>query len=792
MNNHRRKLLLTASLFLWSMLGSHVILSQQTQASSYEETSSEYTLRGMAAKFKKRAIANKAAAVKKAYTHGWTIAEELAGGGFRELQQIGPDGTPLYKISYNDVVVKTSRSDYLSNGMTFDFGVDGTDMTIGVWDSGKALPDHQEFDDRYVAGDNTPRISGHATHVLGTAIASGVNTRAKGVAFNATGISFDWNQDEGEVAEQAAEGLLVSNHSYGLSGRNLPDWYFGSYIYQAQDWDEIMFAAPYYLMVTAAGNTQHLGYNDSPLVGDSGDGYDLLLGFAVSKNGLTVAAADNIELNENGELLHADIASFSNFGPADDGRIKPDITGAGVNVFSSYSDTNDSYKTLSGTSMASPGVAASVLLLQQYYYLALGRYMRAASVKGLVLHTADEAGATPGPDPQFGWGILNSKRASELIDGIGVNSRLEENELKQGREYALTVTAKEGETLSVSISWTDPASADKVQGTVNDSTKVLVNDLDVRVIKDGETYFPWRLSLSDLRGGAKQGDNLVDPYERIDIPNASGEYTILVSHKGVLTNVSQAYSLIVSGVAETGCMTTAPEAAAVDEVDVHEALLSWNPVSDAFYEVRYKQTDADTWESTLVSDPEIRLSGLTENTAYMAEIRSLCSELLASDFSETVVFTTGNTSDTEPDPGSGEDPVLQDPGDGNGDLPEDESGMPGPRDPDQGSIYEGDVPAESIRDLDLGVNDDFVADTGTGTNLSINDLVLVRNQQDQTVYIRGAKSAIGPYYIVDAVGRIVKSGRDASKPISIGDLSSGLYMLAFDRSDILKTRKFIK
>ncbi|WP_224488326.1 S8 family serine peptidase [Robertkochia flava] len=792
MNNHRRKLLQTASLVLWFLLGSNIVFSQTTQGSSTGESASKSTLKGMAAKFKKRAIANKAAAVKKAHIHGWKIAEELAGGGFRELQQVDAQGNPIYKVSFNDVIVKTSRSEFLSNGLEFDFGVDGTDMTIGVWDSGKALPEHQEFDDRFIAGDNTPRISGHATHVLGTAIASGVNSKARGVAFNARGMSFDWNQDEGEVAEQAAEGLLISNHSYGLSGRNLPDWYFGSYIYQAQDWDEIMYAAPYYLMVTAAGNTQHLGYNEAPLEGDASEGYDLLLGFAVSKNGLTVAAADNIKVDGNGQLLQADIASFSNFGPADDGRIKPDITGAGVNVLSSFSDSEDSYRTLSGTSMASPGVAASLLLLQQYHYLAFGTYMRASTLKGLALHTADEAGETPGPDPKFGWGIINSKRASEVIEGAGVNTRIEENELRQGREYALTVTAIEGETLSVSLSWTDPAFPSHLHGTANDNTPVLVNDLDIRVTKDGETYFPWKLSLSDLRGGAVKGDNRVDPFEKIEIPNASGEYTIVVSHKGELANTSQAYALIVSGISETGCTTVAPEAAVVDEVGQHEALLSWNLVNDAFYEVRYKRADQETWESKMVSEGEIRLSGLIENTEYMVEVRSLCSELLASEYGETLVFMTKDIPQEEPDPETGEDTPPEDSGDNTADLPEGETGIFDPDVTDPEGIREAVDPGEGVRFLDPETGDGTISENTDGMTFSPEDLLLVRNTQEQTVYIRGAQSALGPYYIVDAVGRIVKTGRDATQPISISELSSGLYVLVFEKSQVLNPHKFIK
>jgi len=79
-------------------------------------------------------------------------------------------------------------------------------------------------------------------------------------------------------------------------------------------------------------------------------------------------------------------------------------------------------------------------------------------------------------------------------------------------------------------------------------TPALLNDLDIRVsqVIDDETteFLPWKLTsvnTNDL------GDNLVDPFEIIDIADASGEYTITISHKGTLVNDLQNFSLIVTG-----------------------------------------------------------------------------------------------------------------------------------------------------------------------------------------------------------------------------------------------------
>src|SRR5690606_23894317 len=319
----------------------------------------------------------------------------------------------------------------------------------------------------------------------------------------------------------------------------------------SRDWDKIMYNAPYYLMVAAAGNAQQSGDNGTPNYGSAGDGFDLLLGFTTAKNGLTVAAA-NTEIGQSGELTFASVAPYSSFGPIDDGRIKPDLAGDGSNILSTSSQSNTSYQVSAGTSMAAPGVTGSLLLLQQLHQENFGSYLRAASLKGLVLHSAYDVGS-PGPDYKMGWGVINAQGATELLQNLEYSSLLKEGSLAQGESHTLSVTAQGDGPLMGSLSWTDPDGHAVNQGELNSTLAALVNDLDIRITKDTQEYLPWRLDPAKVLAPASRGDNRVDPYERIEIPMASGSYTITVTHKGILKNGFQDFSLIVSGVKLSDC-----------------------------------------------------------------------------------------------------------------------------------------------------------------------------------------------------------------------------------------------
>tara|TARA_R110002051_G_scaffold73135_6_gene132769 strand:+ start:11650 stop:13851 length:2202 start_codon:yes stop_codon:yes gene_type:complete len=569
--------------------------------------------------------------------NNWKIKETLANGKKIELQAIGADGSPLYYVTYADEAGLVSRASMLNTNGKMGLELDGNGMKVGVWDAGIALQSHVEYTSRITIGDENSEVDTHATHVTGSIISTGLKKDARGVANMANVISHDWTRDKIEVAEAAADGLLLSNHSYGIVADRVPDWYFGAYTKVAQDWDKIMYNAPYYLMVTAAGNAQKSNDNDSPTYGKATDGFDVLLGFTISKNNITVAGA-NSKIDNNGNLKSAEVSAYSSFGPVDDGRIKPDIAGNGGTVLSTDAASNTSYNTSSGTSMATPGVTGSLLLLQQYHEELYGEYMKAATLKGLALHTADDI-AAEGPDYKMGWGIMNSKTAAEVLYNKDFTSHVSEESLENGASFSFDVTAEGNKTLIASISWTDLESTFINRGELNNTTAALVNDLDIRILQNGKTFLPWKLNPAQANSAATKGDNKVDPFERIEIPNANGTYTIVVSHKGELVNNVQDFSIILSGVRMTTCSLNAPDKINLEETQASNVTVSWNASEDALYEVQYKEVHEQDWKTEYISVNSFKWNGLILDNTYSFRLRTFCSQNVASEYSDPITFT---------------------------------------------------------------------------------------------------------------------------------------------------------
>jgi len=178
--------------------------------------------------------------------------------------------------------------------------------------------------------------------------------------------------------------------------------------------------------------------------------------------------------------------------------------------------------------------------------------MRSATLKGLVIHTADEAGPALGPDYMFGWGLMNAKKAVRVIKEDGYQNTIDELVLAENEQYERMIEVPGGNDLKVTICWTDRAGA-PLPAQLDPVKKMLVNDLDLKIIGLIDTvYYPWRLNRDDPSAPAvRDAKNGVDNVEVVYVENAPTViYKIVATHDGDLITPQQYYSMIISGIDE--------------------------------------------------------------------------------------------------------------------------------------------------------------------------------------------------------------------------------------------------
>ena len=471
------------------------------------------------------------------------------------IHHIDQNNQPVYFKGYSNTIlastIKTSKL-WKNGGLGLDLQGQGMEISdkrsrLGVWEPGPVRTSHEAFGGRATTRD-LPLFAAnngnteHATHVAGTLIASGATDAAtKGMSNQAKLDCYEVQTDEFlEILTAATEGMLVSNHSYG------PDYdkskiIQGRYDKEDQDYDSILYVNKYYLPLFAIGNER----NDA-----KGITWDVTSGGGTAKNSLGIGA---VELLPNGYSKPSDVvaADFTNYGPMDDGRIKPDFVAPGVAIKSAGSKADDYFFEESGTSMASPGSAGSLFLLQQHHKnIKNGKFMKSATLKALAIHTCDEAGDATGPDARFGYGLLNLERAIEVLNNKGNAHFMEETSLANGATYSKSFNVGAG-PLKVTICWTDLPGVPTADGVKDDRNSKLINDLDVRII-DTKTKtvideLPWKLNPEKPENNATKGDNTVDNVEQILVDNIpAGTYTVSVTHKGKLAT-AQEFSIMTSG-----------------------------------------------------------------------------------------------------------------------------------------------------------------------------------------------------------------------------------------------------
>ncbi|HMQ45798.1 MAG TPA: GEVED domain-containing protein [Saprospiraceae bacterium] len=388
-------------------------------------------------------------------------------------------------------------------------GFDGAGVFMAIADDGTV--NHRDYSGR-VINHTSVNYGNHGDMTVGMAIGDGIiNPLAAGMAPGArlhlyyissyphiTNAQNNYNQ----------LGVIVTSTSYG-------EGCGGFYSDSAVEIDDQVKKQPQLLHVFSAGNNS--SSNCSPTYGTipaGGGTYfgNLTGGRKAAKNVLAV-----------GNLYYDDSrVSSSSRGPAEDGRIKPDLCAMGQNDLTT--DENDTYRLSSGTSSASPviaGVAAS--LIQAYRSFNNGNNPSSALLKASLLNGAEDLGR-PGPDYEFGWGRVNGARSLEILEHYQhFSASINHNGLNQ---HSIQIPAGT-KAAKIMLYWIDPPGSPVAQ-------KALVNDLDLSLqTSSGVLYHPLVLShfphLDSLIKPAYRGIDRVNNMEQIVWENPTpGTHTIKV------------------------------------------------------------------------------------------------------------------------------------------------------------------------------------------------------------------------------------------------------------------------
>lgn len=443
----------------------------------------------------------------------------------------------------------------------------GDSVNVGIWDGGE-VGSHIDFlPAGRVTLEETSGASTHSTHCAGTITGRGnINPDGRGMAPNAELYSYDFygNIQSEMTVGIPANNLIVSSHSYGAGGSCGLTGAGVAYSSTSRGTDLNLNNFPSHIHCHSAGNSQS----------NCSGGWSTITGAGKSaKNNILVAALSTSDV----------LASFSSCGPVHDGRIKPEISGFGTSVLSTY--PNNTYASISGTSMSTPGVAGSAtLLVQRYKQLNSNVLPPSSLIKNIILNTAEDLGNL-GPDYRYGYGRINALEAARILE----TSRYEINTIANGITNNSIITVPAGASkLRVMLTWNDPA------GTANASL-ALVNDLNLSVINGPTTTLPWRLDPNNPSALAFRGVDSVSNIEQITIDNpTAGNYTLSVNGFSVPTGPTQEYSLT-WWVEAQGIEVIYPNGAEEFDPSINETIRWNNPGVTTNQTVQYSLNGGSSW-----------------------------------------------------------------------------------------------------------------------------------------------------------------------------------------------------
>lgn len=448
---------------------------------------------------------------------------------------------------------------------------DGSGVLLAHGDDGD-IDKHIDFEGRLTSYAG-PSNGNHGDHVAGTVFGAGnLNPAGKGMAPGAEIAYFSYSSGgsiylNGVDTMYSNMGVRITQSSYS-NGSN------AGYTFLCREMDKDIRENRALMHVFSAGNagTSNFGYGAGPGWGNITGGH---------KQGKNVIATANMTWNDN-------LSNSSSRGPAHDGRIKPDIGAVGTNVYSTWEPNG--YNTISGTSMACPGVSGTLAALYQAYKETNNQVEPDGGLmKSILMNTAEDLG-NPGPDFKNGYGRINAMRALDVIE----NTTYFIDSISQGATDTISLTVGSNiAEMRVMLYWTDKESS------INTS-RALVNDLDFTVVKGTNSWQPWVLDPTPnptaLNSNAVRTTDTLNNAEQVTLANpVNGEYKLIINGNSIPTGPQKyyvVYSLITDDVIVThpiGGEHFAP---------AEQQIIRWDaPQGTGTFNLEYSINNGTTWST---------------------------------------------------------------------------------------------------------------------------------------------------------------------------------------------------
>ncbi len=406
------------------------------------------------------------------------------------------------------------RTSHRSNAIATDYATgrkyNGNGVNIMLQDDGIIGP-HVDYTGRLINQFITTNTGDHGDHCAGIIMAAGnKDPLTRGMAWGANIYMYDASSP----LYQGFDSITSHYNKFGIRiiSTSYSDGCNAGYTTRARQLDLQNQAMPQLIHVFSAGNQGGVACN----YGTTNWG-NVTGGHKHSKNSIAVANLDYLDV-ANGS---------SSRGPAHDGRLKPEVSAVGTNVYSTINPNNYGFKT--GTSMSCPGVAGTFAQLYQAYKTLNGNTNPpSALIKAIVMNTADDKGNV-GPDFTFGYGRINALNAVKAIEQTLYTS----GTISNGGTNTHNITIPAGvRQVKVLTYWHDAPAA--VSAAV-----ALVNNLNTQLVTPSTTsvnplILDFTPNVTNLNTPAVQGIDVRNNHEQIVINNpVAGTYALNINGAAV-------------------------------------------------------------------------------------------------------------------------------------------------------------------------------------------------------------------------------------------------------------------